>query len=67
MCSTTYLALFAASAVAQESVSILDIFRFAETITQIAADATATTYINKCPPGKTGLSAIPTNVFDDRM
>jgi hypothetical protein len=67
MRSTTYLALFAAGAVAQESATILDIFRFAETITQVGADATATTYVNKCPPGKTGLSAIPTDVFDDRM
>ncbi|KAF2832570.1 hypothetical protein CC86DRAFT_390590 [Ophiobolus disseminans] len=53
MRSSTYVALFAGSATAQSSVTLLNVLPNEGTLTQIGADATATTYTKSC------LSAIP--------
>jgi hypothetical protein len=59
MRSSTYLTLFAGSAAAQSSVTLLNIFDFGATLTQIGADATATTYKHECPSNNAGISVIP--------
>jgi hypothetical protein len=59
MRSSTYLALFAGSATAQSSVSLFNLFEYQATLTQIGADATATTYKNDCPATNAGISALP--------
>ena len=59
MRSSTYVALLAGSAAAQSSVSIFNLVMPVETLTQIGADATATTYKNDCAATNAGISAIP--------
>jgi hypothetical protein len=54
-----YIALFAGTAAAQSSVTLFNLFEYQSTLTQIGADATATTYKNECPTNSAGVSAIP--------
>ncbi|KAF1845996.1 uncharacterized protein K460DRAFT_430963 [Cucurbitaria berberidis CBS 394.84] len=50
MRSSTYIAAFAVSAVAQESATVLNYFQLSNTLTVLGSDASATTYGNTCPP-----------------
>ncbi|KAF1920216.1 hypothetical protein BDU57DRAFT_525351 [Ampelomyces quisqualis] len=60
MRSSTYIALFAGSAAAQSSAAVFNMYPFdMETLTQIGADATATTYKFDCPATSAGISVIP--------
>jgi hypothetical protein len=67
MRSSTYIALFAGSAAAQSSVSLFNLYPYAETLTQIGSDATATTYKNDCPASNAGISVIPSGMRTPRL
>ncbi|KAH7356177.1 hypothetical protein BKA66DRAFT_428747 [Pyrenochaeta sp. MPI-SDFR-AT-0127] len=62
MRSTTYFALFASTAVAQESATILNLFQFQNTLTVVNSDASATTFQNNCPSDAAGISAVPSEL-----
>ena len=59
---STYIALFTSSAAAQSSVSLFNLFEAASTLTQIGADATATTYKHECPPDNAGITGVPSQL-----
>ncbi|KAH8726224.1 hypothetical protein GQ44DRAFT_614426 [Phaeosphaeriaceae sp. PMI808] len=61
MRSSTYVALFAGSTAAQSSIALFNPFPYqvSPTVTQVGADAAATTYKNNCPANNAGVSVIP--------
>ncbi|KAF2031709.1 hypothetical protein EK21DRAFT_62626 [Setomelanomma holmii] len=62
MRSSTYIALFASSAAAQSTVTLFNFWQYQSTLTQIGADATATTYKNDCPADNAGISGVPSQL-----
>ncbi|CAO2649142.1 Nn.00g100910.m01.CDS01 [Neocucurbitaria sp. VM-36] len=62
MRSSTYIAMFAVSAVAQESATVINLFQFRSTLTVLGSDASATTYKISCPSDSAGLSVMPTEL-----
>ncbi|CAN9398846.1 unnamed protein product [Alternaria sp. RS040] len=61
---STYAALFAGTAIAQESATIFNLFQFDSTLTVLGSDASATTYQNSCPSDNAGISAVPTDMLN---